>query len=136
MTHPEHAILDTVGGPNTLDEIDAALERTWSENPHVPEDVRMAVSIAVAEIGANILEHAGQGAPLLIRMQVTVRPSEVWVEFVDDGLPAHVDLSAVGMPDEMSERGRGLALARNVLGQLTYRRTAFNHWKLVSKQFG
>ena len=39
------------------------------------------------------------------------------------------------MPDDMVERGRGLALAEAVLEQLTYRRAEYNHWTLVSKRF-
>lgn len=136
MPQPERWALDTVAGPRTLEEIDSILVRAWSEHPQVPQAVRTQVGIAVAEIGANVVEHAGRAGAVRIRMRLRVLPGEVWVEFADDGPPARVDLGAVVMPDDMAERGRGLALAQAVLGSLAYRRDALNHWTLVSKRFG
>lgn len=136
MNRSESHVLTTSAGPNALEEIEAALEKVWADNPHVPEDVRMKVGIAVGEVAANIVEHAAGTNPVQIHMEVRILANEVWVEFIDDGDPAHVDLNAVSMPGELSERGRGLALAQAVLAQLTYRRDLRNHWTLVSQQFG
>lgn len=128
-------VLTTSAGPHALREIEAALQDSWAGNPHVPEDVRMKVGIAVGEVAANIVEHAAGANPVQIHMEVRILTNEVWVEFVDDGDPAHVDLNAVSMPGELSERGRGLALAQAVLARLMYRRDLRNHWTLVSQQF-
>lgn len=135
MSHSESRVLDTAAGPDTLGDIEAALERTWSAHPHVPEPVRMHMGIAAGEIGANILEHAAGGRIIHVGMDVWVHPDQVHVEFTDDGAPFEADLDAVTMPDDMAERGRGLALARAVLEQLIYRRSDVNHWTLVSKRF-
>ena len=54
----------------------------------------MHMGIAAGEIGANI-EHAAPGRPVRIWMDVQVFPSQVDVEFTDDGDPAHVDMSVV-----------------------------------------
>ena len=55
--------------------------------------------------------------------------------FTDEGDPADVDLTTVTMPDAMAERGRGLALAKACLDQLTYRRDSTgNHWTLAVKR--
>lgn len=98
----------------------------------------MHMGIATAEIGANIVEHAGPGRPISLTMYVTVFSDRMRVEFTDNGdpVPVPVDLDAVEMPDEMAERGRGLALARGVLEELSYHRTHLNHWTLVSNPFG
>ena len=69
-------------------------------------------------------------------MDVTVSLGQVQVEFTDDGDPVEVDIDAVFLPDDMAERGRGLALARSVLARLAYHRSEVNHWILVSKPFG
>ena len=135
MTSPGTAVLESTSGPDTLVEIEALLARIWSDHDHVPVAVRMQIGIAAGEIGANIVEHAGQGRAVTIRMEVRVLPGEVWIEFADDGLPVRVDLDGVALPDDMAERGRGLALARAVLGKLSYTRNAMNHWTLVSKRF-
>jgi serine/threonine-protein kinase RsbW len=47
-----------------------------------------------------------------------------------------VDLSQTAMPDETSERGRGLAIASRVLDELSYHRDSDgNHWTLI-RQLG
>jgi len=135
MNRPETRVLETAAGPGALREIETALERTWSAHPHVPRTVRMHMAIAAGEIGANIVEHAASGRPVRIWLDVEVSPSRVNLEFTDDGEPAQIDMNAVRMPDDLAERGRGLALARAVLDELTYRRADCNHWTLVSKRF-
>lgn len=135
MSQSETRVLETEAGPGALGDIETALERTWSAHPNVPTTVRMHMAIAAGEIGANICEHAAASRPVRIWMDVRVLPSQVHVEFTDDGDPVHVDLAAVTMPDDTAERGRGLALAQAVLEQLSYRRAELNHWILVSKHF-
>ena len=137
MIPPESRVLDAPVGPGTLSEIDAALQRTWSTYPHVPQSIRMHMSIAPSEIGANIVEHAVASRQICLAMDIAVLSDRMQVEFTDDGdeLPAPVDLGSVQMPEAMAERGRGLALAQAMLDELTYRRTRLNHWTLVSKPF-
>jgi serine/threonine-protein kinase RsbW len=65
-------------------------------------------------------------------MEVALDADAVRTTFLDDGHPPPVDLSQVSMPDELSERGRGLAIAHRVLDELSYRRDGEgNHWTLV-----
>ena len=128
-------VLDTVTGSETLDQIGTMLERMWFSHDHVPDAVRTEMEIAVGEISANIIEHAAKDGPVRLRMEVRVLADKVSVSFIDDGPPAHVDVSAAVMPDHFAECGRGLALARNVLDRLHYRRSFVNHWTLVSRQF-
>ena len=136
MTQPEwHCVLDTPTGPDALDKIHGCLNELWSAHPDLPEVVRTPVSVAVAEIGANIIEYSRPGQPVRMQMQVQVLAHEVEIVFTDEGDPAHVDLAAVTMPDEMAERGRGLALAKACLDRLTYRRDSTgNHWTLAVKR--
>ena len=91
------------------------LERMWFSHDHVPDAVRTEMAIAVGEISANIVEHAAKDGPVRLRMEVHVLPDKVHVSFLDDGLPAAVDISQAAMPDLMAESGRGLALAHAVL---------------------
>lgn len=135
MSLPEPYLLETTAGPGALDEIQALLERAWASNAHVPSRVRMEVGIAVAEIAANIVEHAAQGRPIRIGTRLRVEPGVVRVDFADEGIPAQIDLASVRLPDDMAERGRGLALAKTALATLEYRRDDRNHWTLISKSF-
>ena len=133
MTGPDRRVLDTTTGPDTLREIQQLLDELWEAND-VPEMARMYVDLAVSEIGANIIEHSGDGKSVRLQMDVELHPDTVQITFTDNGHPAPVDLTQVAMPDEMASRGRGLAIAYRVLDELSYRRDhAGNHWTLVRR---
>ena len=124
-------------GPDFPGEIQRTLDGAWADHPEVPESVRMEVSIAAAEVGNNILDHAGRSRDLRTQMSVWVLGDHVRVEFTDDGLPADMDLASIRMPDVMAESGRGLALARASLRELSYQHDgADNRWILTSHRFG
>jgi serine/threonine-protein kinase RsbW len=94
------------------------------------------VATGVAEIGANIVQYAGGGRPVPIRMNIEVLEHQVRVVFTDDGEPATVNLEAVVTPDVHAKRGRGLALASAVLDRLSYHRLGNrNQWTLISRSF-
>ena len=126
-------------GPDFPAEIQRTLDNAWAVYGEVPETTRIEVTIAAAEVGSNIIEHAGRGRDLHVRMDLWVLDDMVRIEFTDDGLPAEadLDLTSVRMPDVMAENGRGLALARVSLSELSYHRgPAGNRWTLVSNRFG
>lgn len=126
-------VLETTTGPDTLAAVHRTLEEVWAEHP-VPDAVRMRVDLAAGEIAANIVEHAGGGAPVRLRLEVLVRDGRLEAVFADDGLPADLDPAEAVMPDAWAESGRGLALARQVLDELRYAREgASNRWTLVHR---
>ena len=136
MNRTEPAVVETVTGPGTLDEIHDALDSVWLAHARVPDEVRMRMAIAAAEIGANIIEHAARGHSIQMRMEARVLPHAVEIVFIDHGPEVHVDLTDLSLPDDMAERSRGLALARSVLGELSYRRWgSTNRWTLISEDF-
>ena len=48
--------------------------------------------------------------------------------------PSKSSIDDVAMPDELAERGRGLALAKSALGLLSHHRDkSGNHWRLISQ---
>ena len=131
MSDTDALVLDTVTGPETLTAIQQTLDLLWAQH-EIPEMVRLHMDLAAGEIGANIVEHSGDGQPVHLRMTLELTADVIRAVFTDDGHPTPVDLSRVQMPDEMSERGRGLAIAYRVLDELSYRRdTEGNHWTLV-----
>jgi glycosyltransferase involved in cell wall biosynthesis/anti-sigma regulatory factor (Ser/Thr protein kinase) len=137
LANPSVRALASVGKPDFPGEVQRTLERVWAQHPEVPGNIRMDVVTASAEVGNNILDHSGRDRDVQIRMEVRVLDDHVRVEFVDDGLPAEIDFESVRMPDAMAENGRGLALARACLAELSYHREdPENHWTLVSQQFG
>lgn len=135
MNRPESRVLEGETGPGVLTQIARVLDETWSAHPEIPSAICTQMSIAAGEIGANIVEHAAQGRAVGFRMEVRVVPGEVHMFFTDAGIPLQVDLDTVSLPDAMAERGRGLALAKAALADLSYRRDTVNHWTLISKRF-
>ncbi|MGN0100539.1 MAG: ATP-binding protein [Dietzia sp.] len=115
----------------TLDRIlDLVGEMSAAED--VDEDTRMRFEVAVAEIAANVIEHAGDGGPVGLRFELTATPQRLEARFSDDGTPARVNLRGVEMPDVFADRGRGLAIALAALDELDYRRKHGNNmWHLV-----
>jgi serine/threonine-protein kinase RsbW len=127
-------ILDTITGPNTLDQIQHTLDLLWQQYPEASATARIHIDLAACEIGANICKHAAGGQPVRMRLQAEVCGPNVRVSFTDDGHPTPIDLSAVGMPVEMAEQGRGLALAVAVLDELSFQRdSTMNRWTLVRR---
>lgn len=134
MTEPVGIVLDTVTGPDTLAAIQQTLDAVW-EHHDIPDMVRLHMDLAAGEIGANIIEHSGDGRPVHLRMTIDLTADSIRAVFTDDGHPTPIDLTRLQMPDEMSERGRGLAIAYRVLDELSYRRDAEgNHWTLVHRR--
>ena len=126
--------LTTVTGADTLTDVPALIEEMMCAGQVEDED-RFPFEIAVAEIAANIVEHAGDGAPVTMRLELRLSPDRIEACFHDDGRPARVDLETVRMPGDMAERGRGLAIALAALDELSYRRRgSSNRWILVRER--
>jgi glycosyltransferase involved in cell wall biosynthesis/anti-sigma regulatory factor (Ser/Thr protein kinase) len=137
LANPRTRALEAVAGTDFSAEVQRTLENAWANHPRVPEATRMEVAIAAAEISSNIVDHAGRGRDVRAVMRLWVLADEVRIEFTDDGAPAEVDLATLRMPDVMAENGRGLAIARASLHELSYHRDELgNHWTLVSRRFG
>lgn len=126
--------LETVTGPETLTELQHTLDAAWSAE-EVPDYTRMCIELAVSEIGSNIILYSGDGQPVQLQMVVALCPETVTVTLSDDGPATALDPSQVAMPDDMSERGRGLAIAHRVMDELSYRRSDVgNHWTLMRRR--
>ena len=131
-------MLSTLAHPAALDQIDHTFVDLWKRHTYVPHHIRLQLRIAVTEVVANIIEHATRGLdrPVRLQMSAHVRPRQVHIEFIDDGIPNPVDLAKAAMPAELAERGRGIPLAKAVLDQLSYERSEErNRWTLDSRTF-
>ncbi len=128
--------LDTSSEQDALDQIYQAVDDFLTRHPRVPEPVRTHLAIAVAEVGANIIEHAGRGRLIHVQMTLQLFTEDIRVDFTDNGHPGDIDLTAVQMPEVMADRGRGLAVARSVLRRLYYHADdTGNRWTLISNRF-
>jgi serine/threonine-protein kinase RsbW len=95
----------------------------------------MLFESALAEIGANVLTHGRQQGPADAPVDYVLRLDGhmAMATFTDRGPPLHNQLASA-MPEPLSESGRGLAIARQVLDELGYEREGeINKWRLVKR---
>jgi serine/threonine-protein kinase RsbW len=135
-TPPVVRVLEEFAQPETVERVHQLLSELLTAAP-VDDMDAMQFELALAEIAANIIEHAtkADGGQVSLRVEVEVRPDSIYANLSDDGEQARVDLKSVELPDELSERGRGLAIALTVLDELSYRRAGNrNQWTLVRRR--
>jgi serine/threonine-protein kinase RsbW len=108
------------------------MTRFWGRISHPPDERwRMLFEIAVAEVAANILEHA-----LPPQMTFRLRAGNGWVsaEFTDSGAGWGGPSQPRDVIDVLAERGRGLAMASVAVDEVVYERLGeVNHWRLVKR---
>jgi anti-anti-sigma factor len=131
---PEEVELNLSGADaaNQLGAVHGALKRFLDRLARPPsEEWRMLFELAVAEIAANIIEHA---RPLSIRFEVTAQAGKVAAGFTDSGQGWSSPPGPAAVVDDMVERGRGLGLARAAVDEVAYeRRDDANHWRLTKR---
>ncbi len=128
-------MLEAAAGPDALEHVHALIASLWTDAPGVGDADRIGFETAVIEIAANILEHACAGAGVDMRLEVRAHADRLEARFTDTGRPSLVDLASAAMPGELAEDGRGLALARAAVDELSYERDgAVNRWRIVRRR--
>ncbi len=117
--------------PADLDRIHQMLADLWSDDGAVDGQDRIGFELAVIEVAGNIAEHNLQAPGFECDVVVRIQPDQLEAEFSDTGALVEIDLESAEMPDEMMEHGRGLALAKAAVDELTYRRFGgINTWRI------
>ena len=122
--------------PEGINAIHDLIESLWGQQPQLSDTDRMRFETAVIEVATNIIEHATEGLPkpnkVTIELTLIADPDRITARFRDDGSEAEVDLSDPQMPDATAEVGRGIGLARALVDDMTYRRSAStNIWTVT-----
>ncbi len=151
MTSPDDAceILLDLQVPATvtgMDVVHAALAGCWTSFQSVrplPQRWRDEFSLAVAEVAANIIQHAHAPHPPLVEFTLRLEHAPGYLQgcFIDRGIVAAppdtpVMPSVTGSYEELGERGRGLALVQLTTDRFEYQRTpdGENIW-IIEKHF-
>ena len=117
--------------PASLDDVHAALDELWASVEVAAAD-RHLFATAVAEIGANVLTHAGDGAE--VDLALVADGASLVATFDDDGAPADPTILEAEMPEDDATSGRGLPMARAATHELRYERAhGRNRWTLVRR---
>ena len=152
MTSPEEDELQRVldlqvpATQEGMDVVHTALDACWASLETMrplEQRWRDEFSLAVAEVAANIIQHAHAPSPPLVEftMLLAHAPDYLIARFVDVGIVATppdrpVMPSVTVSYDELGERGRGLALVQMTADRFQYQRTARgeNVW-VIAKRF-
>lgn len=128
----EGLVLEAEALPPAIPDVHDLMDRLWAGLPAVPESDRLRFATAVAEVAANIVEHAARAAPTRMRLVLSGGPERVSAQFEDDGLP--YEPTAAPDADPMAESGRGLAMARALADEVVYERVgSVNRWRVVRR---
>jgi serine/threonine-protein kinase RsbW len=119
--------------PEGMDTVHSALAGCWStmqQTRLLDERWRAQFSLAVAEVAANIIQHAhAPESPFVhFALSLTRYPDRLSARFVDRGVlatpPDEPNMPSVDMPWEaLGERGRGLAIVQATTDRFEYQRT-------------
>lgn len=137
MTEGARLEISAPATPQMMELAHDAIARLWEAHEDVAVADRIRFETAVVEILGNIVEHAyaldaDASRTRRFDLVLTVDAEQVVATFGDDGVPVALDLSAVAMPEEHAESGRGLPLAVAALDDLAYDRVeGRNTWRLT-----
>lgn len=113
-----------------LDAVHAALRALWAAASEVDAGDRALFEIAVAEVAANIVQHGGGAAVVVLDLAADGEVLEARFRDTGAGMEPAV-LAAAELPDVDLEAGRGLAMAKAALDELHYERLSDgNQWTL------
>ncbi|MBO1753090.1 ATP-binding protein [Actinotalea sp. BY-33] len=119
--------------PECLDHVQDAIVRLWEGAPQATDEARMMFEIAVVEVVGNVVEHAPKGRGFEATVRLGVEGDAAWAEILDTGPALDIDLDA-GLPEDLAESGRGLALARRAAHELTLDRVGdHNLWTVLRR---
>ncbi len=138
---PREVDLDLPVEPESLDQVQDALERFWDGSDVSTVD-RIRFETAVVEVAGNVVEHAysfdqlaGNAGVRELAVRFRLGADVVEAVISDNGLPMEIDLAAVTMPGEEAESGRGLALAVAAVDELRYERDGGrNRWTMICRR--
>ncbi len=122
--------------PGSIESVHELIASLWTQRPELSATDRIRFEAAVIEVASNIVKHTtvavGGGPEVIIELTLVARPDRITAQFRDDGNAANVDLGIAEFPDETSENGRGLALARAMTDAASYERSGSrNIWTLI-----
>lgn len=135
MIEPGEFMLETTASPDGLDQVHALFAELWAGASDVEPADRIAFETAVAEVAANIVEHAGRGEQVAMRLHLRAPEDRVEAHLEDLGYPYDGGPAAPAEVDDLAEHGRGLVIARALTDELVYERDgAVNRWFLLRRR--
>jgi len=118
--------------PEQLEHLHDLIDETRRGWPEVASGDFDMVETAVIELAGNVVRHGRTSGVVEITLIVQVDPDAIRATLVDAGEKLEIDLRDGQMPEEMSESGRGIAMARVVVDELKFEHAGgLNTWEMV-----
>lgn len=136
-TSDESAAQASLTGPAELgfvDEVLDTLDGLYTATGDVSDEDQTLFSLAVSEVATNIVTHSEADAEVTVTADLAVDEEELSAQFEDNADPADVPLEAATLPDELAESGRGLAIAKMALDELSHEVNDGHVWQLMRKR--
>lgn len=122
--------------PEGLNDLHDLLERAAAEDQTVDPTDLMLFETAVIEIASNVVRHGEPVGGVRWQFDLEITAADLEATLHDDGKAFEGQVDR-GMPDELDESGRGLAMASSMLDELDYsREDESNVWRMVKHRAG
>ncbi|EXF24982.1 anti-sigma regulatory factor [Nesterenkonia sp. AN1] len=130
------ATLTGVAELGFVDQVLDALQNLFTAAGELSLEDRTLFSLAVSEIATNIVTHGrcAGGAEVTVTADMSIDKEALSARFKDDAAPVTIALNEAELPDELAESGRGLAIAKMALDQLSHEVDEGHTWTLVRKR--
>lgn len=117
-----------------LEDVHSQLEKVWEQAPYVEFVDRISFETALIELVSNVFQHTDSGTSPSCTLTIQTFPDRIECSVVDLGLPKHVQLTGLKMPEESAESGRGILLIQALVSEFRYTREGdHNRWHIVKK---
>lgn len=132
MAGEREYVIEALAVPETIGDLHEMLALVGRENSDVVDMDLMMFETAVIEIAANVVEHGRPEGQVFYTFRLVLLDDRIEASLSDSGDELYDKPLIATLPDEMAERGRGLALAEAVLDELVYERLGGrNTWTMV-----
>lgn len=110
------------------------LKGVWQENPHLTPRDRNSIETAIIELVSNIILYATATAGITCQIVIEIDQERIHARITDNGELADLEIDEHIMPDEFSERGRGIPLIRALVDEFSYENVnKENTWKISKR---
>jgi serine/threonine-protein kinase RsbW len=117
--------------PETVNDAHDFLEGLWELRPDVSGEDRMAIETVLSELVTNVIQN-NPHREIFCDVKVSITNEAVSIETTDTGDEAKAETTAIAMPHETAEHGRGLPLVNLLADSVEYRWTdSRNLWRVT-----
>jgi serine/threonine-protein kinase RsbW len=134
---PGDYALNAFAIPESLELLHDLFEGVAADHPGVPARELSLIETAVIEIAGNVIEHGRPPGRVEWHLRLQLTEGRLLATLTDTSTRTAPDPADAVAPGPLAESGRGLALARAAVDELTYDRVGeCNSWTMIRRYGG